>query len=113
MDTDWVWTMPTTGEHWCNCGVNPLTGQPKHQVTRPLITKHVAEALGDLPEKLLPQQLMAVTKHLWKFPEVTPEIAEALMRSVQAVTKDTPPFYDLDTAMAIIKHFSATWGTKV
>lgn len=107
---DWVWTMPTHGVAWCRCTPDPMTGQPPHTVTRPLITRHLVSVLGSLPERVTNQEIGAVVMDLWQFPAMTPPIAEALMRSVQALNGRMADDYPTSMAMAVIKHFSQTWG---
>ncbi|AWB82705.1 hypothetical protein C3B44_10475 [Corynebacterium yudongzhengii] len=107
-DTSWVWTMPTMGTPWCNCGRDPLTKEPKHKVTRQLIAKNVLEAFGDIPESFSNQDISQVVLHLWKKPEITPVMAQALLTSVTAVAGGVRESYDPQTAMAVVKHFSNT-----
>lgn len=109
ISTDWVWSMPTVGIPWCTCGLDPLTGLPRHPVTRPQLTQAVVTALGSLPERVNRQELMRINLSFWKFPAMTPANAEALLRSVKAVTGEVPETFDTDTALAILKHFSNTW----
>lgn len=109
ISTDWVWSMPTVGIPWCTCGPDPLTGQPKHPVTRPQLVHVVVDTLGSLPEQVTRQELMQINLRFWKFPRMTPDNAEALLRSVKAVTGEVPETFDVDTTVAILKHFSNTW----
>ena len=109
-DPSWVWATPAIGVPWCTCGVDPLTKQPPHQVTRPLVTKYVTETLGSLPERMTNREIAVVVQSLWRFPEITPPIAESLMRSVKAVNAQMAEDYPLATAMAAVKHFSNTWS---
>lgn len=108
LETDWVWTMPNIGTTWCTCGSDPLTGEPLHQVTRPLITRYVVETLGSIPEEMTNKEISLVTLKLWNRPEITPPMAEALMSSVTAVAGGVRDDYPVDTAIAVIKHFSNT-----
>lgn len=112
-DPNWVWATPATGTPWCTCGIDPLTRQPRHQVTRPLVTKYVAETLGHIPEQLSNGDIARVTLALWRWPEVTPPIADALMRSVQAVHGQMAEHYPLATGLAAVRHFSNTWSGHV
>lgn len=107
---DWVWTMPDFGTPWCRCAPDPLTGRPPHSVTRPLVTKHLVDVLGSLPERVDNQEISLIVINLWKFPAITLPIAEALMRSVLAVNGQMAEDYPTATAMAVVKHFSSTWG---
>lgn len=107
---EWVWAMPNHGINWCTCKPDPMTGQPPHHVTKPLVVKYVTETLGSVPERVTNQEIGAVALELWKFHEMTPPVAEGLMRSVKAVNGDMADDYPLATAMAAIKHFSNTWN---
>ncbi len=107
---DWVWTMPNFGESWCKCAPDPLTGLPPHSVNRPLVTRHMVSVLGSIPERVSNQEISLVVMDLWQFPAMTPPIAEALMRSVKAVNGLMDRDYPVNTAMAVIKHFSHTWN---
>ncbi len=109
ISTDWVWSMPTLGVPWCTCGADPLTGLPKHPVTRPQLVQAVVDALGALPESVTRQELMRINLNFWRFPAMTQANADALLLSVKAVTGDVPQTFDLDTTLAVLKHFSNTW----
>ena len=109
ISTDWVWSMPIVGIPWCTCGPDPLTGLPKHPVTRPQLVQAVIEALGSLPESLTRQELMLINLRFWRFPVMTQANADALLRSVKAVTGEVPETFDIATAVAVLKHFSNTW----
>lgn len=106
---DWVWTMDEMGIGWCQCEKDPITGKAPHTVNKPLVTKSIVNALGDIPELMSNQDISLVVLDLWKFRDITPPIAEALMRSVKAVNGEMHPQYPTATAMAAIKHFSNTF----
>lgn len=108
LDTTWVWTMPNLGTVWCTCGRDPLTNEPLHHVTRPLITRYVVEALGSLPEEVTNQEISAIVMKLWGLREITPPIATTLLASVTAVVGEVQDDYPLDVAVAVVKHFSNT-----
>lgn len=108
LETDWVWTMPNIGTTWCTCGRDPLTGEPLHQVTRPLITRYVLETLGSIPDDMTNKEISLVVLKLWNRQEITPPLADALLASVNAVVGEVQESYPVDTAIAVIKHFSHT-----
>lgn len=108
LDTNWVWTMPNIGTVWCTCGRDPLTGAPLHQVSKPLITRYVVEALGSLPEDVTNKEISAIVMKLWSLPQITPPVATTLLASVTAVVGEVQDSYPLDVAVAVVKHFSNT-----
>lgn len=107
---DWVWTMPNFGVEWCTCPPDPATGKPPHSVTRPVIEQHLLNVFDSVPERMSNQDISRVVMSLWKFPDITPPIAETLMSSVKAVHGGMGEDYPTNTAMAAIKHFSNTWA---
>lgn len=107
-DTDWVWTMPNIGTTWCNCGKDPLTGKPLHEVTRALISRHVLEVFGEMPDEMSNTDISKVVLSLWKRPEITQAMADGLLASVTAVVGEVREVYDVHTAIAVVKHFSMT-----
>lgn len=108
LDTTWVWTMPNLGTVWCTCGRDPLTNAPLHQVTKPLITKNVVDALGSIPEEVTNKEISAIVMKLWRLDAITPPIATALLASVTAVVGGVQDTYPLEVAIAVVKHFSNT-----
>lgn len=108
-DTQWVWSAPTVGTPWCNCGRDPITNEPKHQVTQPVVVKNVVEELGELPETMTNQQISSVTCRLWGLDAIKETEAVALMNSVGAVNGGVADEYPLDVALAVIGHFSRTY----
>lgn len=108
LDTDWVWTMPNIGTPWCNCGRDPLTGQPLHHVTRALVSRHVLEVFGEMPDELSNTDISKIVLSLWKRPDITPVMADTLLASVTAVVGEVREVYNIHTAIAVVKHFSMT-----
>lgn len=106
---DWVWSMPDFGIPWCTCRPDPVTGKPPHSVNRALIERHLLSVFGPIPDRMSNQDISKVVVSLWKFPRITPPVAEALMSSVKAVNGQMGQDYPTNTAMAVIKHFSNTW----
>lgn len=74
-----------------------------------MVAHRIVSVLGSVPKQMRNQEISLVVMKLWNFPTITPPIAEALMRSVKAVNGLMADEYPLNTAMAVIKHFSQTW----
>lgn len=110
---EWVWVMDELGVGWCQCEKDPITGKAPHPVNKPLVTKSIISALGDIPDVMSNQDISLVVVDLWKFDTITPPIAETLMRSVKAVNGEMHPQYPTATAMAAIKHFSNTFDGQI
>ena len=73
-----------------------------------MIVQHVLKALGEIPEGMTNQDISRVVLSLWNKREITPTMAQSLMVSVNAVNGGVSPVYSLETALAVIKHFSNT-----
>lgn len=98
-----VWTMPTTGIEWCDCGCG-------HEVTEELVRDAVANTFGEVPDEISHPEVCLVLMDLWEYESVCAFFFDGVEDSARAVHGRVADMYPLDAALRIIGHFSKTWN---
>lgn len=98
-----VWSLPTTGSPWCDCG-------KYHEVTAGFVYSLVVDECGhDVGTSVSHQHIRTILLRLWRQPEETEDFREHLQWAVEMLNGSARPCYDLVTGIDIIGLFTKTW----
>lgn len=97
-----VWTMPSSGLSWCDCG-------QEHELTANFVYQTILEAGFEPDRPLSHEQLAAVIADVWDYCEVCRFFYLAVEQAARRIHGKVDESYPLSHSVDIVGYFSKTW----